>query len=70
MVNSPAPGTPQSPSKAIVAGLVSGLAIFVGIWVADTDPFTAKEVAAGIVTAVIGSGLTGGGAFWVANKPK
>lgn len=67
--NSPAPGTPQTGTKAYVASAISFLAIFVGIWVADVDPFTGKEVAAAIVTALIGSGITGGTAYAVKNTP-
>lgn len=68
MTNSPDPGVKQTPYKAYAATAVSFVATFVGIWIADTDPFTAKEIAGGLVTAAIASGLTGGAAYGVPNK--
>lgn len=68
--NSPAPGTPQTATKAYVATAISFVTTFVGVWVADTDPFTAKEVAQGLVTAAVASGLTGGATFVVKNRTK
>jgi hypothetical protein len=74
---SPAPGTPQTADKAKAAGVISavgtGVATFVGIWVADTDPFTAKEIAAALVASVVTSGvlgtLTGIVTYKTPNKP-
>ena len=68
MANSPAPGTPQTGTKAMVATGVAFLVIFVGSWIADTDPVTGKEVAQWIITALIGSGLTGGATYRTRNK--
>lgn len=67
--NSPAPGTPQTGTKAYVATVLAFLVLFVGQWIADTDPVTAKEVAAWLVYALIGSGLTGGATYITKNKP-
>ena len=69
-VNSPEPGTPQTPYKAYAATAVSFVATFIGVWVADTDPFTAKEVAAGLVTAAVASGLTGSATYAVRNRAR
>jgi hypothetical protein len=49
---------------------VSFVVTFVGVWIADTDPFTSKEIAAGLVTAAVGSGLTGGAAYVVRNRAR
>lgn len=68
--DSPAPGTPQTPYKAYAATVVSFLATFIGVWIADTDPFTAKEVAGGLVTAAVASGLTGGVTYGVRNRAR
>lgn len=67
---SPAPGTPQTGAKAYAATALAFLSIFVGAWVLDTDPVTAKEVASWLVNAAIGSGITGGAAFFVKNSAK
>lgn len=67
---SPAPGVPQTAYKAYVATALSFIATFVTFWVSDSDPFTAKEIAQGLVTAAIASGLTGGATFQVQNKAK
>lgn len=57
----------KRPYKAYAATAISFLVTFAGFWIADTDPFTAKEAVQGLVTAAIGSGLTGGAAFAVSN---
>lgn len=66
---SPAPGTPQTKTKAYVSTALSAAAVFVGVWVADTDPFTAKEAAAAGVAALVAAGLIGGATAGVSNKP-
>ena len=63
----PVPADPKRPWKAYVATGVSALSIFVTAWVADVDPFTSKEIAAAVVAALIGAGLTGAGTFAIAN---
>lgn len=68
MENSPNPGVPQTGTKAYVATALSGLVIFVGAWVADTDPVTGKEVASWIVMALVGSGVVGGATYRTKNK--
>lgn len=60
----------QTNAKAYAATAVSFLATFVGVWVADTDPFTAKEIAQGLVTAGVASGLTGGATYAVRNRAR
>ena len=66
----PVPADPKRPFKAYIATAVSALSIFVTAWVSDTDPFTSKEIAAAVVAALIGAGLTGAGTFAIANPPK
>lgn len=70
MPNSPAPGTPQTAFKAYAATAAGFVVTFVTFWIADTDPFTAKEVAQGLVTAAVSSGLVGTTAFAVKNRAK
>ena len=66
----PVPADPKRPFKAYIATAVSALSIFVTAWVSDVDPFTSKEIAAAVVAALIGAGLTGAGTFAIANPPK
>lgn len=65
---SPDPGVPQTPYKAYAATLLTAITTFVGVWIADTDPFTAKEIAGAGVTALIASGVTGVVTYRVKNK--
>lgn len=58
------------PTKALVAGAFVGVSTFVAAWVADTDPFTSKEVAAAAIAAVAASGLAGSVTWVVKNKPQ
>ena len=66
----PVPADPRRPWKAYIATAVSALSIFVTAWVSDTDPFTAKEIGAAVVAALLGAGLTGAGTFAIKNPPK
>lgn len=66
-VNDEVVADPKRPWKAIGATAVSFVVTFAGIWIADVDPFTAKEAVGALVTAAIGSGLTGGAAYAVRN---
>lgn len=67
---SPAPGVPQTPTKSIVSGVGAGVVAFIGFWIADTDPFTAKEIGQAFLLAIIGSGLIGGATWAAKNSPK
>jgi hypothetical protein len=67
---SPAPGTPQTPHKAVAAAVLAFLTILVSAWIADDNGASGQEILGWIVEAVIGSGLTGGVTFQVKNKPK
>ena len=64
------PADPKRPYKAYAATVLAGLSVFVSAWVADTDPFTTKEIVAALVAAVIGSGITGATTYAVVNPPK
>ena len=52
----------------VVLQAVAFLVLFIGSWIADSDPVTGKEVASWIVMALIGSGLTGGATYRTKNK--
>lgn len=67
---SPAPGTPQTSTKAYVAGALAFAAAFVTYWIADVDPFTAKEMGEAALSGAVAAGLIGGGTHAVKNKPK
>lgn len=56
--------------KAWAATGLSFLILFATFWIADTDPFTSKEIAQGLVTAAIGSGMTGGATYATKNRAK
>ena len=66
----PVPADPKRPWKAYIAAALAGLSTFVTAWVSDVDPFTAKEIGAAVVAALIAAGATGGFTFAVANPPK
>lgn len=67
---SPAPGTPQTPYKAYVAGALSFVAAFVTYWIADVDPFTGKEMGEAALAGAVSAGIIGGSTFGVKNKAK
>lgn len=56
--------------KAYVATALSFVAGVVGIWVLDTDPFTAKEFAQACLTSGISAGIIGGATWRVPNPSK
>jgi hypothetical protein len=58
---------PKRPWKAVAATVLSFVGTFAAFWIADTDPFTSKEIAQGLLTAAASSGLTGGTAYMVRN---
>ncbi len=70
MTDSPAPGTPQTGTKALVATVLTAAAAFVVYWVADKDPFTAKDIGEAALSALVASGLTGAGTFGTQNRAK
>lgn len=58
---------PKKPWKAYVPAATSAVALFVMAWVADEDPFTAKEAAASAVAALTTSGLIGVATYFTPN---
>jgi hypothetical protein len=58
---------PKRPYKAYVSTALSAVATFVTFWIADVDPFTAKEAAGAGVTALVSAGIIGGATFAVRN---
>jgi hypothetical protein len=67
---SPAPGTPQTSYKAYAATVLAFVSIVVGAWINDDGGVTGQEVLAWLVSAAVGSGLTGAVTHTVKNKPK
>lgn len=61
---------PKRPYKAYVASALSFVAAFVAYWIADKDPFTAKEMGEAAVTGAVSAGLIGGGTFAVRNPKR
>lgn len=61
---------PKRPWKAYVSAGVAGAIAFATYWIADVDPFTAKEAAEAGIAALIASGLTGGATFLKGNPPR
>jgi hypothetical protein len=58
---------PKRPYKAYAATTLAFVGTFVAFWIADTDPFTAKEIGQAALTAAAASGVTGLGTFGVPN---
>lgn len=58
---------PKRPYKAYVSAALSAAGTFIAFWIADADPFTAKDAGQGALAALVASGLTGGATFWVRN---
>lgn len=67
---SPAPGTPQTPTKAYVATALAFLVVVAGLWINDDGGTTSKEIVSWIISGLIACGLTGGATYAVSNKPK
>ncbi len=67
---SPAPGTPQSPTKAIVATVLAAAAAFVTYWVGDPGSFTAKDAGEAALAALFASGLVGGSTYAAKNTAR
>lgn len=66
--HSAAPGTPQTPNKAIWSTATTVGALFVGAWISDEDPFTLKEAAGAALGALAGGGVIGYGTYKVKNR--
>ncbi len=65
---SPAPGVPQTPHKAVWTTIGSFVGLCLTFWIADTDPFTAKDAGEMVLTAGIGSGVLGLGTYKIKNR--
>jgi hypothetical protein len=66
---SPAPGVKQTMTKAYLATGLTVVVAFVLQWVADEDPFTAKEAAEAAVLALVSGGVVGVPTAAIRNKP-
>lgn len=60
---------PAKPWKAAAATAVSAIGAFIAFWVADEDPFTAKDAGSALLAALVASGIVGGATF-VTPNPK
>lgn len=58
---------PKRPYKAYIATALTAVGTFVTFWIADTDPFTMKEIGAAALAALAASGLAGGATFAIPN---
>ena len=67
VLNAEVEADPKKPTKAITATVGTFIAAFVVYWVADKDPFTAKDAGQAFVSGLVASGLTGGATFTVKN---
>lgn len=67
---SPDPGVPQTPTKALVAGLIGGLLAFGAYYVGDDGAFTRKEIVQALLLAVPASGLIGVPTYITKNSRK
>lgn len=61
---------PKKPWKAVVAAVIPFGTTFLAFWIADTDPFTAKEVGQGVLLGLAASGITGGATFATSNPKR
>lgn len=67
---SAAPGVPQTPTKAVVATVLAFLTILVSAWIADDNGASGQEILSWVISALVGSGLTGGATYQAKNKRK
>ncbi len=70
---SPAPGTPQSATKAYIATGLAFLGVFLTALLAewtDTDPLSARDFVVALAAGVVSGGVTGGVTYQVANRPR
>ena len=58
---------PSKPWKAVVPTVLSVCGLFAAVWIADEDPFTAKEATAAFFGALIGAGVIGGATYSTKN---
>lgn len=66
----PAPGTPQTATKALVGTVLTFLTVVAGAWIADDGGVSGQEVLTWIVSGLVACGLVGGAVFQVPNKAK
>lgn len=67
---SAAPGVPQTSTKAVVATVLAFLTILVSAWIADDGGASGQEILSWVISAVLGSGLTGGLTYQAKNVAK
>lgn len=67
---SPAPGTPQTATKALVATVLTAVTVFVSAWIADDNGTSTQEVLSWIVSALVAAGVVGYPTYQVKNRAK
>jgi hypothetical protein len=67
---SPAPGTPQTSTKAYVAAALTFVVLVLGSWIADDGGTSLKEFGEWVVAGIVGSGLVGVPVHLTRNKAK
>lgn len=67
---SPAPGTPQTPTKALVATVLTVVGAFLTAWIADDGGANFQEVLTWAISALVTGGVVGAGTFQVKNRAK
>ena len=69
----PAPGAPQTSTKAYIATGISALGAFLTallvVWT-DTDPLTGRDFVVALSAAIGSGGVTGVATYVLPNKPK
>ena len=68
--NVPVEDDPKKPYKAYASAALTAVATFAAWWIADDDPFTAKEAAQGAIYALTATGLVGGATFTIRNPKR
>ena len=68
--DSPAPGVPQTATKAMVGTVLTFVTVVVSAWLADDNGASAQEVLSWVVSGLVACGLVGGAVFQVKNKAK
>lgn len=66
----PAPGTPQTATKAMVGTVLTFVTVVVSAWLADDNGASGQEVLSWVVSGLVACGLVGGAVFQVPNKAK
>jgi predicted benzoate:H+ symporter BenE len=64
------PGTPQTPTKALVATVLTAVTVFVSAWIADDNGASTQEILSWIISALVSAGVVGYPTYQVKNRAK